>query len=133
MNSREFISSNPTRSPGSMPSLKKALATLLQLALSSRYVSRRLPDVISDGEQSKSGFSSYFGDRLNGFEKGRGAPFRRSDLIEYPEYVKLHAGVGSLGDRRMAVTGPVSWKDFPYAEQIARDWNSKAAKSQKPF
>ena len=73
-------------------------------------------DIVGDGEQSKSGFSSYFGDRLNGFEKGRGAPFRRSDLIEYPEYVKLHAGVGSLGDRRMAVTGPVSWKDFSEVE-----------------
>ncbi len=29
-------------------------------------------DIVNDGEQSKSGFSSYFGDRLNGFEKGRG-------------------------------------------------------------
>lgn len=86
-------------------------------------------DIVGDGEQSKSGFSSYFGDRLNGFVKGQGAPFRRSDLLEFPGYIKEHVGVGSMGERRMAVTSEVTWKDFSQVETDID--NLKAALQQQ--
>ena len=100
------------------PQDARALADRVQSAVAELVIRQAKCglDVVGDGEQSKTGFSSYFGDRLAGFEKGRGDRLRRSDLVDYPEYVKQHAGVGSMGDLRMAVTGPVSWKDFSQVE-----------------
>jgi 5-methyltetrahydropteroyltriglutamate--homocysteine methyltransferase len=40
-------------------------------------------DVVSDGEQSKTGFSTYVGDRFSGFD-GR-AEFQADDVAEFPE------------------------------------------------
>ena len=51
-------------------------------------------DVVSDGEQSKAGYSTYVTERLTGFG-GRGTPLRaQQDAIDFPEWGEpLMAGI----------------------------------------
>lgn len=52
-------------------------------------------DVVSDGEFSKPGYSTYVKDRLGGFG-GEGAFPMAADLAEYPEYAKRILGLQAL-------------------------------------
>ncbi len=68
-------------------------------------------DVVSDGETSKIGYSTYIKDRLNGFG-GDFAPKPHLDLADYPEFRKrMTAFLGPQTFRRMTCVGPVSVKD----------------------
>ena len=67
-------------------------------------------DVINDGEQSKTNWTAYVNDRLNGFG-GEDAPRPLTlDQREFPEYSARRAVGGGI--RRLSCVGPLSWKDF---------------------
>ena len=83
-------------------------------------------DVISDGEQARTGFFAYIGERLSGFEPRPGrdplAGFR-AEIDSFPEYYEQYlAGVMTGGMAAPAVplacTGPVSYTGH---ERLARD------------
>ena len=83
-------------------------------------------DVVSDGEQSKTGFFAYIGERLSGFEPRPGrdplAGFR-AELDAFPEYYEQYlAGAMTGGMAAPAVplgcTGPVSYTGH---ERLRRD------------
>jgi 5-methyltetrahydropteroyltriglutamate--homocysteine methyltransferase len=98
-------------------------------------------DVVNDGEQSKTGFSNYIRDRLNGFEPVKdanrvGPPRsggREADM--FPEYYEQYYKVGYFTTRvsvqyPMVCTGPISYRP----EQLTRDIaNLKAALQGKQY
>jgi 5-methyltetrahydropteroyltriglutamate--homocysteine methyltransferase len=85
-------------------------------------------DIVCDGEFSKATFASYMGDRLTGFEKGKGIALRRADVLAFPDLVRDRGNIGNLGNRNMAVTGPIGWKDFSLVQRDID--NLKAALAQ---
>ena len=74
-------------------------------------------DVVSDGEQTKSGFFAYVGQRLSGFEPrpGRSAiEAFRAEVESFPEYYEQYFARAMLGGAAVPVvplgcTGPVSY------------------------
>ncbi len=68
-------------------------------------------DIVSDGEMSKIGYSTYIKDRLNGFsgDSPRRLP---ADLALYPDYVQRIAAQGQTPKLKRAMcTGEISIKD----------------------
>jgi len=87
-------------------------------------------DVVSDGEQSKAGYSTYVTARLTGFG-GQGHPLRmQQDAIDFPEWgAPLMAGIESL------LATPACVGDVAYADPalIERDVaNLRAALDRHP-
>jgi 5-methyltetrahydropteroyltriglutamate--homocysteine methyltransferase len=83
-------------------------------------------DVISDGEQTKTGFFAYIGERLSGFEPRPGrdplAGFR-AEIDSFPEYYEQYLAGAMTGGMAapaipLACTGPVSYTGH---ERLARD------------
>jgi len=74
-------------------------------------------DVVSDGEQSKTGFFAYIGQRLSGFEPrpGRGALDQfKAEIDAFPEYYEEYLKAAMTGGTVAPVvplgcTGPVSY------------------------
>ena len=75
-------------------------------------------DVINDGEQGKSGFTSYQAERLSGFDAepwGNGPLFPEwKEVAEFPEYYARYMKTNMLGAvlgprQRMVCRGPVSY------------------------
>ena len=74
-------------------------------------------DVISDGEQSKTGFFAYIGERLGGFEpRPGGSPLAtfRAEIDAFPEYYEQYLTVAMTGGMAapsvpLGCTGPVSY------------------------
>jgi Cobalamin-independent synthase, Catalytic domain len=89
-------------------------------------------DVISDGEQSKTGFFAYAGQRLTGFEPrpGRGALDKfRAETDSFPEYYEQYfktAMTGGMAAPAVPVgcTGPVSYAGH---ERLRRDLDNLRA------
>src|SRR5262249_13139608 len=68
-------------------------------------------DVVSDGETSKIGYSTYIKDRLNGFA-GEFTPKPNLDLADFPEFRKrMAAFLGPQTIRRLTCVAPVTIKD----------------------
>ena len=74
-------------------------------------------DVISDGEQTKSGFFAYIGQRLSGFEPRAGrnalAAFQ-AEVDSFPEYYEQYFASAMTGGAAVPIvslgcTGPVSY------------------------
>jgi 5-methyltetrahydropteroyltriglutamate--homocysteine methyltransferase len=65
-------------------------------------------DVISDGEQSKVGYSTYVRHRLTGFE-GQSSANTRPDWSDFPEAAARFGRI--TGGDRPACNGPIEWKD----------------------
>lgn len=84
-------------------------------------------DIVCDGEFSKATFASYMADRLTGFEKGKGIPLRRADVLAFPQLIADRGNIGNLGGRNMAVTGPIEWKNFSLVERDIRNLKSALA------
>lgn len=89
-------------------------------------------DIPSDGEQGKSGFFTYVGERLTGFEPrpdARLTPFA-AEVAAFPEYYRQYFSQAMLGGAiapmvPLVCTGPVSYKG---QEAVRRDIdNLKAA------
>jgi len=77
-------------------------------------------DVINDGEQSRTDYTTYVKDRLTGFD-GPSAPPLGTGEPEFPELSAMLAYFASPFQHRPACSGPLAWKDFPALEaDIAR-------------
>lgn len=74
-------------------------------------------DVVSDGEQSKSGFYAYVAQRLGGFESRPGVLFDgrvawKAELDAFPEYYAQYLGDksgSSVRNPRLVCTGPITY------------------------
>jgi 5-methyltetrahydropteroyltriglutamate--homocysteine methyltransferase len=87
-------------------------------------------EVVSDGETSKIGYSTYIRERLSGFG-GEFTPKPNRDLADYPEFSKrMAAFLGPRPFRRTFCVAPVTLKD-PDAVQIDVA-NFRAALASKP-
>ncbi len=83
-------------------------------------------DVINDGEQGKTGFFAYIGQRLSGYEPraGRGTLDKfRPEIDEFPEYYEQYftramTGGMAVPAASLACTGPVSYTG---GEQLGQD------------
>jgi 5-methyltetrahydropteroyltriglutamate--homocysteine methyltransferase len=83
-------------------------------------------DVVNDGEQGKTGFFAYIGQRLSGYEPGvsRGVLEKfRPEVEDFPEYYDQYfkramTGGMAVPAASLVCTGPVSYIGH---EQIARD------------
>src|SRR5262245_19573124 len=86
-------------------------------------------DVVSDGETSKIGYSTYIKDRFNGFG-GDFAPKPHLDIADYPEFRKrMTAFLGPQTFRRMTCVGPVSVKDATAVKVDVDNFRSALASS----
>ena len=83
-------------------------------------------DVVNDGEQAKTGFFAYIGQRLSGYEPRAGRSTMdkfRPEIDEFPEYYEQYfkramTGGMAVPAASLACTGPVSYTG---AEQLAQD------------
>jgi 5-methyltetrahydropteroyltriglutamate--homocysteine methyltransferase len=77
-------------------------------------------DVINDGEQGRTDYTTYVKDRLTGFD-GPSSPPLGTGERDFPELSAMLAYFASPFQHRPACSGPVAWKDFPALEaDIAR-------------
>jgi len=94
-------------------------------------------DILTDGEQSKPGFFSYIGERLEGFEPRPGAGGNKfaAEVAAFPEYYEQYFKRAMLGGSvvssvPLVCTGPIRYKGHA---RIQRDIaNLKAALSDYP-
>jgi 5-methyltetrahydropteroyltriglutamate--homocysteine methyltransferase len=94
-------------------------------------------DVVSDGEQSKTGFFAYVTQRLSGFQARPGGPRNRwePEVREFPEYYEQYFAQAMTGGAvapivPLVCTGPVSYRG---QEELQRDIeNLKAATEAMP-
>jgi 5-methyltetrahydropteroyltriglutamate--homocysteine methyltransferase len=77
-------------------------------------------DVINDGEQGRTDYTTYVKDRLTGFD-GPSAPPLGTGEPDFPELSAMLAYFASPFQHWPACSGPLAWKDFPALEaDIAR-------------
>jgi 5-methyltetrahydropteroyltriglutamate--homocysteine methyltransferase len=77
-------------------------------------------DVINDGEQGRTDYTTHVKDRLRGFD-GPSSPPLGTGEPDFPELSAMLAYFASPFQHRPACSGPVSWKDFSAVEaDIAR-------------
>src|SRR5262249_15655942 len=97
-------------------------------------------DIINDGEQGRTDYTTYVKDRLTGFDgpsspplrtggfEGRSAPPLGTAEPDFPELSAMLAYFASPFQLRPACSGPVAWKDFPaLAADLARAQAALAA------
>jgi 5-methyltetrahydropteroyltriglutamate--homocysteine methyltransferase len=91
-------------------------------------------DVINDGEQGRTDYTTYVKDRLAGFD-GPSAPPLGTGEPDFPELSAMLAYFASPFQHRPACSGPLAWKDFPALERdIARAKRAMAgAKAEDIF
>ena len=71
-------------------------------------------DIVNDGEQGRTDYSTYIKDRLTGFEGEHADQVMGADLKEFPEFAaRRRASVF----RRPMCSGPIAWKDFGAVER----------------
>jgi 5-methyltetrahydropteroyltriglutamate--homocysteine methyltransferase len=74
-------------------------------------------DIVNDGEQGRTDYSTYIKDRLTGFEGEHADQVTGADMKEFPEFAaRRRASVF----RRPTCTGPIAWKDFGAVERDIR-------------
>jgi 5-methyltetrahydropteroyltriglutamate--homocysteine methyltransferase len=77
-------------------------------------------DIINDGEQGRTDYTTHVKDRLTGFD-GPSAPPLGTGEPDFPELSAMLAYFASPFQHRPACSGPVAWKDFAALEgDIAR-------------
>ncbi len=89
-------------------------------------------DIVTDGEQGKTGFFRYIGERLAGFEERPGPrpTMFQAEVEEFPEYYKQYFSQAMLGNSAVPMvplvcTGPIRYRGM---ETLQRDIaNLKAA------
>jgi 5-methyltetrahydropteroyltriglutamate--homocysteine methyltransferase len=87
-------------------------------------------DVVSDGETSKIGYSTYIKDRLTGFG-GEYSPKPHLDVADYPELRKrMAAFLGPQTFRRMTCVAPVSIKDGAAVKSDIENFRAALAASR---
>ena len=91
-------------------------------------------DVINDGEQGRTDYTTHVKDRLTGFD-GPSSPPLGTGEPDFPELSAMLAYFASPFQHRPACSGPVAWKDFPAVEaDLARANAAMAgAKAEERF
>jgi 5-methyltetrahydropteroyltriglutamate--homocysteine methyltransferase len=91
-------------------------------------------DIINDGEQGRTDYTTHVKDRLSGFE-GPSSPPLGTGEPDFPELSAMLAYFASPFQHRPACSGPVAWKDFAALEaDVARAKAAMAdATMQEPF
>jgi 5-methyltetrahydropteroyltriglutamate--homocysteine methyltransferase len=91
-------------------------------------------DIINDGEQGRTDYTTHVKDRLTGFE-GPSSPPLGTGEPDFPELSAMLAYFASPFQHRPACSGAVAWKDFAALESdIARARAAMAgATRQEPF
>jgi 5-methyltetrahydropteroyltriglutamate--homocysteine methyltransferase len=88
-------------------------------------------DVINDGEQGRTDYTTHVKDRLAGFD-GPSSPPLGTGEPDFPELSAMLAYFASPFQHRPACSGPVGWKDFAAVEaDIARSRAATAAAGAK--
>jgi 5-methyltetrahydropteroyltriglutamate--homocysteine methyltransferase len=88
-------------------------------------------DVINDGEQGRTDYTTHVKDRLAGFD-GPSSPPLGTGEPDFPELSAMLAYFASPFQHRPACSGPVAWKDFAAVEtDIARARAATAAAGAK--
>jgi 5-methyltetrahydropteroyltriglutamate--homocysteine methyltransferase len=88
-------------------------------------------DVINDGEQGRTDYTTHVKDRLAGFD-GPSSPPLGTGEPDFPELSAMLAYFASPFQHRPACSGPVAWKDFAAVEaDIARSRSATAAAGAK--
>jgi 5-methyltetrahydropteroyltriglutamate--homocysteine methyltransferase len=88
-------------------------------------------DVINDGEQGRTDYTTHVKDRLAGFD-GPSSPPLGTGEPDFPELSAMLAYFASPFQHRPACSGPVAWKDFAAVEaDIARARSATAAAGAK--
>ena len=72
-------------------------------------------DVINDGEQGRTDYTTHVKDRLTGFD-GPSSPPLGTGEPDFPELSAMLAYFASPFQHRPACSGPVEWKDFAALE-----------------
>ena len=72
-------------------------------------------DIVNDGEQGKTDYSTYIKDRLTGFEGEPAATPMGADLKDFPDFAARRPLVAYTG--RPTCSGPIAWKDFAAVEK----------------
>ena len=87
-------------------------------------------DVVNDGEQGRSQYTTYVKDRLNGFD-GERVPRRISSLedADFPEFAAMQSRLSSRRIPQPTCTGPVAWKDWQAVEVDIENMMDAAAES----
>lgn len=76
-------------------------------------------DLVSDGEMSKVGYSTYITDRLTGFEgEVRIGLSQLADVAEFPDFARYMGSRPAASLRRPVCSGPVSYRDL---SEVRRD------------
>lgn len=82
-------------------------------------------DIVTDGEQGKTGFFRYIGERLDGFEESPGPrpPMFHAEVEEFPEYYEQYFKQAMLGNSAVPMvplvcTGPIKYRGL---EPLKRD------------
>ncbi len=77
-------------------------------------------DIVNDGEQGRTDYTTHVKDRLTGFD-GPSSPPLGTGEPDFPELSAMLAYFASPFQHRPACSGPVAWKDFAAVEaDIAR-------------
>jgi 5-methyltetrahydropteroyltriglutamate--homocysteine methyltransferase len=88
-------------------------------------------DVINDGEQGRTDYTTHVKDRLAGFD-GPSSPPLGTGEPDFPELSAMLAYFASPFQHRPACSGPVAWKDFSAVEaDIARSRSATATAGAK--
>jgi 5-methyltetrahydropteroyltriglutamate--homocysteine methyltransferase len=88
-------------------------------------------DVINDGEQGRTDYTTHVKDRLAGFD-GPSSPPLGTGEPDFPELSAMLAYFASPFQHRPACSGPVGWKDFAAVEaDIARARSATTAAGAK--
>src|SRR5579862_5149282 len=113
------------------PEMDGAIAQAVAAAVDQQV--RHGVDVVTDGEQGKTGFFAYIGERLTGFEPRPGARGEvwSAEISAFPEYFRRAMVGGSVvTPQPLVCVGPVAYRGH---EAIARDIaNLKAAMARHP-
>ncbi len=71
-------------------------------------------DIVNDGEQGRTDYSTYIKDRLTGFEGEHADQVMGADMKEFPEFAARRRGSVF---KRPTCSGPITWKDFGAVER----------------
>src|SRR6266566_1995114 len=74
-------------------------------------------DIINDGEQGRTDYTTHVKDRLTGFD-GPSSPPLGTGEPDFPELSSMLAYFASPFPHRPARSGPVKWKDFAALEAV---------------
>jgi 5-methyltetrahydropteroyltriglutamate--homocysteine methyltransferase len=100
--------------PGTKPAAPRAAVRQAVADVVAKQIACGL-DVINDGEQGRTDYTTYVKDRLAGFD-GPSAPPLGTGEPDFPELSALLAYFASPFQHRPACSGELGWKDFPALE-----------------